>query len=246
MKILSKKVFKMTVEKEVNEDFFKSLEGIQSELNGIKKKGFKQALQIILAIILSLIIGLGAGITCGRHWDDIMLKFFPNYYSTSTTNILEEKLTKQAKLNTGIYEQTSSYDSGKIYNNSMAKKLKINGKYIKFTYQGYVEAGIKDLSKVKVTINSKTNTITIDNLLIEITNVYIDPSSIRDAKQSKNIFNQITINDFTNAQEILEKQIVEDAKKSNIISTAQESAEEVLLRLFGDTVTGYDVVFNWK
>lgn len=236
----------MVEEKTENQELMAALDNIQGELKGIKKKGAKQVFQIIVAVILTLAIGLGAGVVCGRHWDDIMFKLFPNSYSASTTKILEETLKEQAKLNTGIYKQVATYDSGKMYANKLSEKLKMNGKSMSFTFTGYVEAGIENLADANINVNSKTNVITIDNIKISITNVYIDPSSIKDAKQTKNIFNQLTIGDFTAAQSELEKKLINDAKEKGIIETAQKSAEEILMSLFGEAVNGYTVVFNWQ
>ncbi|HIZ11100.1 MAG TPA: DUF4230 domain-containing protein [Candidatus Eubacterium faecavium] len=194
---------------------------------------------------MSLIIGLIGGAICGAYRDDILLNIMLEKYSNSITEIIEDKLEKQAELNTGLYQQTSSYDSGDLYNNKVAEKLKVNSKSMKFTYTGYVEAGIQNLADAKVNINAKTNDITIDNIKIEITNVYIDPSSITDTKQSKNIFNQLTIEDFTNSQTELEEKLISDAKENGLIEEAQENAQETLVNIFGDAVDGYDVQFNW-
>ena len=120
-----------------------------------------------------------------------------------------------------------------MYANKLSEKLKMNGKSMSFTFTGYVEAGIENLADANINVNSKTNVITIDNIKISITNVYIDPSSIKDAKQTKNIFNQLTIGDFTAAQSELEKKLINDAKEKGIIETAQKSAEETLKALFG-------------
>ena len=235
----------MVEERTENQELMAALDNIQGELKGIKKKGAKQVFQIIVAVILTLAIGLGAGVVCGRHWDDIIFKLFPNSYSASTTKILEKTL-EQAKLNTSIYKQVATYDSGKMYANKLSEKLKINGKSMSFTFTGYVEAGIENLADAKITVNSRTNVITIDNIKISITNVYIDPSSIKDAKQTKNIFNQLTIGDFTAAQSELEKKLINDAKEKGTIELAQKSAEEILMSLFGEAVNGYTVVFNWQ
>ena len=219
----------MVAEKGNKDEILDALDGIQHELKGIRKKSARQVFQIIIAVVLTLIIGLGSGMICGRNWDDIKFKLMPNSYSDSTTAVLEEKLTKQAELNTGLYQQ----------------KLKVNSKSMKFTYTGYVEAGIQNLADAKVNVNAKTNEITIDNLKIEITNVYIDPSSITDAKQSKNIFNQLTIEDFTNSQTELEQKLVNDAKENGLMENAQKNAQETLENIFGDTIDGYTVHFNW-
>ncbi len=160
--------------------------------------------------------------------------------------MIEDKFTKQAELNTGLYQQTSSYDSGDLYNSEISEKLKINSKSMKFTYTGYVDAGITNLADAKVNVNAKTNVITIENIKVDITNVYIDPSSITDTKQSKNIFNQLKIEDFTDSQKELEQKMINDAKEKGIIEEAQENAEGTLKNLFGDITTGYDIVFNWS
>lgn len=235
----------MVEEREKQDELLSTLHGIQNELNGIKKKGAKQLFQIIISVILTLIIGFSAGIVFGQHWDDILLKISPNEYANSTATILVDKLTKQAKLNTGLYEQTSIYDSGKLYNNKVFEKLKVNSKSMQFEYTGYVEAGINNLADAKISINSKTNIITIENIKIEITNVYVDPSSITNAEQSKNIFNQLTIEDFVNSQKVLEDKLISDAKEKGIIDKAQKSAEEMLENIFGDCIIGYTVQFVW-
>jgi len=74
----------MVEERTENKELMAALDNIQGELKGIKKKGAKQVFQIVVAVILTLAIGLGAGVVCGRHWDDIMFKLFPNSYSAST------------------------------------------------------------------------------------------------------------------------------------------------------------------
>lgn len=234
----------MLSEKEEQKELLSALNGIENELKGIKKKGAKQVLQIILSIVLALIIGLGAGIICGRNWNELKSNLFPNEFSEYTTEILEKKLTQQTELNTAVYKQTSNYDSGDLFDNKIQAKLHIS-KSMKFQFTGYVEAGVRDLSEVKINVNSKTNVITISNIKIDITNVYIDPSSITDVEQTKNIFNQLTIDDFTRSQELLEKKIKEDAINAGVIDKARESCEKTLNNLFGDALNGYTVVYEW-
>lgn len=231
-------------EKEGQKELISALNGIENELKGIKRKGAKQVLQIVVSIVLALIIGLAAGTACGRNWNELKFNLFPNKYSKYTTEILQEKLTQQAKLNTSLYEQTSNYESGDLFDNIIQEKLHIS-KSMKFQFTGYVEAGIRDLSEVKITVNSKTNVITISNIKVEITNVYIDPSSIKDVKQTKNIFNQLTIDDFTQSQEKLEEKLKKDAINAGVIGKARESCEKTLNNLFGNALDGYTIVYEW-
>lgn len=235
----------MLTEKEKQNELLDALGGIQSELRGIKRKTIRQVFQIIAAVILSLIIGVACGFLCGYNFDDIKLKISPQRYSVSTVSAIEDKLEEQAEINTGLYQQTSTYDSGNIYKSKIGEKLKINSKSMQFTYTGYVEAGITNLADAKVNVNAKTNVITIENIKIDITNIYIDPSSITDTKQSKNIFNQLTIEDFTNSQTELENKLINDAKENGLIEKAQESAQKTLENLFSEIAAGYEIVFKW-
>lgn len=234
----------MLSEKEGQNELLSALSGIENELKGIKKKGAKQVLQIIISIVLALIIGLGAGTICGQNWNELKSNLFPNKFSEYTTGILEKKLMQQTELNTAVYKQTSNYDSGDLFDNKIQAKLHIS-KSMKFQFTGYVDAGVRDLSEVKINVNSKTNVITISNIKIDITNVYIDPSSITDVEQTKNIFNQLTIDDFTRSQELLEKKLKEDAINAGVIGKARESCEKTLNNLFGDALNGYTVVYEW-
>ena len=117
---------------------------------------------------------------------------------------------------------------------------------MQFTYTRYVEAGIKNLEDAKVNIDPKNKSISIEHIKIEITNVYIDPSSITDAKSSKNIFNQLTIKDFVESQKELEEKLINDAKEEGIIEAAQTNAEATLINIFGDTISEYRVDFKWE
>ncbi len=221
------------------------LNGIRNELNGLKKKGAKQVASIFVSVVFSLIIGLGGGIYCGQHWDDIMLRFFPQTYADETTTILKSKLDSEAKLNTGIYTATAHYDSGKL-TGTIPIIGKLAKKSFSFDYSGSVEAGIADLSDHTVDINSATNTITITLPAIEITNVNVDASSLGNTTQTKNIFNQLTIEDFNHAQEVLQNNLKDSALKGDIIGKAQKNAENVLRELFGKAIVGYDVLFVFE
>ena len=39
--------------------------------------------------------------------------------------------------------------------------------------------------------------------------------------------------------------VIKDAMKSKIIKTAQDSAEEMLTKMFGESIKGYTVEFKW-
>ena len=158
----------------------------------------------------------------------------------------EQKLEDEAKLNTGLYKQKSHFDSGKEYKKIFGKDIKFTGKSISFDYEGIVEAGINDLSKTKVQIDSKNGVVVINMPKIEISNISINSKSITNTSETSNIFNQLTVEDFNNAYAQMEKKLRADAMKSDIISKAQRNAEKILTVLFGDVVDGYRLEFVWK
>lgn len=236
----------MTEAKETNQELIEELKGIKKELNGIKKKNLKQVLSIIISVILSLIIGVSGGIYCGIHKDDIMMKINPKSYAKATITVLEERLEEEAKLNTGLYYQKSHFDSGSDYKKIFGKELKITEKSISFDYEGTVEAGIKDLSKTKVEIDARNGKIIVKLPAIEITNVNVDSSSIAKINQTKNIFNQLTIEDLNKAYKTMETRLKNDALKNGLIDKAQKNAEQTLTLLFGDATEGYTLEFEWQ
>ena len=230
----------------VDEDFIIELRGIQKELKGIRKKNIKQVISLILCAVITLIIGVSVGVYCGAHKDDIMMKMNPKSYAQATITVLEQKLEDEAKLNTGLYKQKSHFDSGKKYKKIFGKDIKFTGKSISFDYVGIVEAGINDLSKTKVQIDSKNGVVIINMPKIEISNISINSKSITNTSETSNIFNQLTVEDFNNAYAQMEKKLRADAMKSDIISKAQKNAEKILTVLFGDVVDGYRLEFVWK
>ncbi len=224
----------------------KELRGIQDELKGIKRKGIKQILTIIISAVLALSIGVGVGVYCGIHKDDIMMKLNPKSYAKATITVLEEKLEDEAKLNTGIYKQKSHFDSGTNLKQLFGKDVFFTGKSLSFDYEGSVEAGIKDLSKTKVEVDAKNGTVIVTMPKIEITNVNVDSKSFTNANETSNFFNQIKVDDFKNAYKEMEKKLKKDALESDIIERAQKNAEKTLTVLFGDVVDGYKLEFVWE
>ena len=247
MRDVKKENFTMTEVKNGNDALIiDELSGIRKELKGIKRKSAKQIVSIIIAVIISLLIGCGAGVYCGIHKDDLMLKINPKDYANATVEVLEEKLEETAKLNTGLYIQKSHFDSGKNYKKLFGKEIKITGKQISFDYEGSVEAGIRDLSKAKVEVNAASGIVKVTLPAIEITNTNIDISSLGKIQETRNIFNQISVDDLQNAYDIMEEQLKQDALNSKIIDKAQKNAEKTLRILFGDLTDGYQLEFVWE
>lgn len=223
----------------------KELHNIGKQLEKISKKGIKRV-TIITSIILALVIGLGSGLYFGLHKDELIFRFFPEVYAEKTITILEEKLEDEAKLNTGLYKQSSHFDSGKDYRTIFKKNIPFTKKSLSYDYEGTVEAGIKDLSKTKIEFNEDEGAIIIKLPPIEITNISINSNSISNIKQTNNIFNQVSLSDINDSYKVMEMQLEKDAISKGLIEKAQKSAEKTLTVIFGDTAEKYPIKFVWS
>lgn len=228
------------------DDIVSELQGIRTELVGLKRKGIKQIFSVIIAVILSVAIGVGGGFYVARNWDDIMLKLKPGFVAQSKITLINEKLEKEAKLITASDTITAKYDSGKIYKTVLGKKIPLSSKSFSFTYTGTIEAGIKDLTKAHVEIDPENQIVTITLPKIEITNRSIDTKNLNTSEQTKNFFNQITLQDFNNAQETLKNKMQTQAINSGILDKARENAEQILKDLLIEITKDYQVQFIWE
>lgn len=227
------------------DEIVKELQGIRTELVGLKRKGIKQIFSVVIAIIISVAIGVGGGFYVARNWDDIMLKLRPGMVAQEKITLIDEKLAKEAKLITASDTITAKYDSGKIYKTVLGKKVPLSSKSFTFTYTGTIEAGIKDLKKTKVMVDPEKQIVNITLPKIEITNRSIDTKNLNTSDQTKNFFNQITLQDFNNAQETLKNRMQEQAIKSGILDKAKENAEQVIRDLLADLTKDYQVQISW-
>lgn len=226
-------------------DIKNGIEGIKEEIGKIKNKNARMGAVISAIAVAAILVGAIIGVYIGQNWGSFLQTVTPQTASQDTVTVIEERLEKEAKLITASDTITAHYDSGKIYRTVMGQKIPLSSKSFSFTYTGVVEAGIRDLSMALVEANPEDKTIKITLPKAEITNKSLNTENINSTEQTKNFFNQITLEDFNNAQESLKKSMVHQATVNGILDKAEENAEQVLKELLKDLTEGYTLTFEW-
>ena len=159
----------------------------------------------------------------------------PGTTEPSITNVdLEEQLVACSTLTTAQYE----FSSECYYENDGF--LCFTGEECTFTYDGYVNAGIDDLSGVQVRINHEKKAIEVYMPEVEILGEpVIDYSSIEVIDESTGCFSDITLEETVDLFEQCCDHQIERARAADILEEAEAQAraivEDVLGTFLADT-----------
>lgn len=182
----------------------------------IKQFNIRKLISYIIVIVLILSISFFAGIKFAKKSND------PTITSTSLTQQLQEI----EELATLSYNYTKV---GKFSNN-----LKFNGwnipltqKSFLITYSGKLKAGIK-MNKIKISL--KNNLITVSIPEIEILSNEIDENSIEVYDETKNVFNPISINDYTKFAKKQKEEVAQEAIENGLLSEAATKTQKTIKR----------------
>lgn len=107
-----------------------------------------------------------------------------------------------------------------------------------------MKAGIKDLTKAKVTQNEKNVVVKLPE--VEITSAEIDNDSFKLLDESNNIFNPISVNDLNDAQKELKKEMKERAIEKGVLDLAKNNAEELITEMLKSPIGAYDIKIEWQ
>ena len=166
----------------------------------------KKAIGGIVAILLVAILIFYAGTRFASGSDE------PKITATGLTQQLQE-----------IEElATMSYNYTKV--GKFSDNLKFNGwdipltqKSFLITYNGKLKAGIK-MDKIKTSIENNTIVVSIPE--IEILSNEIDENSIEVYDETKNVFNPISISDYTAFAKKQKETVAEEAIENGLLSEA--------------------------
>lgn len=203
---------------------------------------FKGVAVKILSIVVIIAI-LFAGCFIGYKQLKKKLSLEVTHNTVSNIEVVKEKLEAAAELNTGSYlfeTVMTSKDSKEI----KGWKIPLTEKSYIISYEGNVKAGIKDLTKAKVT--EKGDTIIVKLPEVEITGVEIDNNSFKVLDSKNNIFNPITMEDTNNAQKGLKEKMTQKAIEKGILDMAKNSAEDILSGLLKSSSDTYKVKIEWQ
>ena len=174
----------------------------------------KKAIGGIVAILLVAILIFYAGTRFASGSDE------PKITATGLTQQLQE-----------IEElATMSYNYTKV--GKFSDNLKFNGwdipltqKSFLITYNGKLKAGIK-MDKIKTSIENNTIVVSIPE--IEILSNEIDENSIEVYDETKNVFNPISISDYTAFAKKQKETVAEEAIENGLLSEAATKTQSTI------------------
>ncbi len=168
----------------------------------------KKAIGGLIAIVLLVVVIFFAGVLFGgRNNDD---------------SITSTGLTQTLKTIDEMAVMEYNYTKVGKFTNS----LKLNGwsiplteKSFLLTYSGKLKAGI-DMSQIKVSVSGKT--ITVTTPAVKVLSNEIDESSIEVYDEGQNIFNPISVSDYTTFATRQKAKVELEALKNGLLTQAKQ------------------------
>ncbi|MFQ8706798.1 MAG: DUF4230 domain-containing protein [Thomasclavelia sp.] len=174
----------------------------------------KKAIGGIIAIFLIALLIFYAGTRFAGSSD------LPKISSTGLTQQLQE-IEELATLSYN-YTKVGKFSDNLTFN---GWDIPLTQKSFLITYDGKLKAGIK-MDKIKIEINNNTITVSIPD--IEILSNEIDESSIEVYDETKNVFNPISINDYTKFAKKQKESVAEEAIENGLLSEAATKTQNII------------------
>ncbi len=203
---------------------------------------FKGVAVKIVSLIIIIVILCGGGFLLYRNFANNLSDTI-KHETANNVEIVREKLQETAELNTGSYLCTdvlTRADSRKFKD----WKIPFTEKSFIVSYDGVVKAGIKDLTKAKITESG--NTIIVRLPEVEITETSIDNDSFEKLDESNNIFNPISIEDLNEAQKELKEKMVDRAIEKGVLDIAESNAETIIAGMLENSNDDYEIKVEWE
>lgn len=184
-------------------------------LDGLSKT--KKAIGGIVAILLVAALIFFAGVSfANRHSDPII-----------TSTALTQQLQEANELTSMEYNYTKV---GKFENSLTLNgwQIPLTKKSFLLTYSGKLKAGV-DMSAAQVSIANRVITISLPEVKV-LSNI-IDESSIEVYDETKNIFNPISIEDYTVFATQQKEKVEEEAIENGLLSEAATKAQNAIRQL---------------
>ena len=182
---------------------------------------FKNFLIALLTILLILALGAGYLMLTGH----VANPFEKQKQATITAEEIEQQITKAADLSTAklTYKGIVNFTEGQI------KYITQNS--FNMTYTADIVAGV-DMSKVTVDLvqpqGGNPGKVTVSIPKAAVQSVTIDPDSLEFYDQKWALFNKTANTDVQEALKAAEQDARQNFGTKELISTAQEQAEEVI------------------
>lgn len=203
---------------------------------------FKGVVIKIVSIVVIVVLLCAGGLVAYKNMRKEM-GIEIEHNTVSNVEIIKDKLKTASELNTGSYLCTvvvNEKDSKEI----KGWKIPLTEKSFIIQYDGVVKAGIKDLTKAKITEQGKTIVIKLPE--VEITSVEIDNDSFELLDQKNNIFNPISIEDTNDAQKEMKNKMEKQAIDKGLFDIAKSNAEDILSGILKSATDDYEVKIEWQ
>ena len=187
----------------------------------------------ITSIIFLFIFGVGIYFTG-------VMSSHRNSEPTITSTSISQQLVEIQKLSVLEYNYTKV---GKFENSLTlnGRSIPLTKKSFLLTYSGKLQAGV-NLQDAKVSINDHTIIISLPE--VQILENTLDENSIEVYDESKNIFNPISVSDYTNFATKQKTEAEEEAIENGFLSEAATKAQSVIksfLQLIPEVKEQYDI-----
>lgn len=184
-------------------------------LDGLSKT--KKAISGLVAILLIAVLIFFAGVSfANRHSEPII-----------TSTALTQQLQEANELTSMEYNYTKV---GKFENSLTLNgwQIPLTKKSFLLTYSGKLKAGV-DMSLAQVSVDGSVITISLPEVKV-LSNV-IDESSIEVYDETKNIFNPISIEDYTVFATQQKERVEDEAIENGLLSEAATKAQAAIRQL---------------
>ncbi len=195
----------------------------------------KKAIGGVIAILLVCVVIFFAGAFFGNRQSD------PVITSTALTQQLQE-VNDLAVLEYN-YTKVGKFENSLTLN---GWNIPLTKKSFLLTYAGKLTAGVS-MEDVQVNVNNSTITVTLPEVTI-LTNV-IDENSIEVYDETKNIFNPISIEDYTAFATQQKAAVEEEAIENGLLSeaaTKTQSAIQKFLNMIPDVQENYEIKVQFQ
>lgn len=191
----------------------------------------KKAIGGIIAIFLVALLIFYAGTRFASGSDQ------PRISSTGLTQQLQE-IEELATLSYN-YTKVGEFSDNLTFN---GWDIPLTQKSFLITYDGKLKAGVK-MDKIEVAINNNIITVSIPE--IEILSNEIDESSIEVYDETKNVFNPISVNDYTTFAKKQKEAVAEEAIENGLLSEAATKTQSTIKKYL-NAIPGIDGNYEIK
>lgn len=157
-----------------------------------------------------------------------------------TSTVVKEKILRINELSTVKYMYTNV---GKFSqsNDFYGYEIPFTTKSFLITYDGTIKAGV-DMNNAEVSVTDSTVTLTLP--AAKVLSHEIDEGSIEVYDETKNIFNPISVKDYTNFAATEKTKMEQKATSQGLLKEAAEKAKTNLSELLQQTAEGRKIVFK--